>query len=183
MKQIKFIGVMIIITVMTACGKSKQGSTQNDVPEGWKILERSDFSIQYPNDFELDLSGQMGMSFMILSPQTSPSDMFRENVNLIIQDLRGHNISFDDYVEISKNQIETFVTDGSLVESKRTKTDDFELHTIIYTGKQGMFDLKWLQYYIFKNQTVYLLTFTAEAEQFDNYIDVARKIMDSFQIK
>jgi serine/threonine-protein kinase len=183
MKQITFITIAIFIATFSAFGQSKQKNTQHNALKGWKTFEQRDFIVQYPDTFELNTSGQMGFSFMILSPQTSPDDMFRENISLMIQDLKGLNISLDDYVELSKNKLEMLITDGKIIESKRKKTDDFEFHFIIYTGKHGIFDLKWMQHYIIKNEKIYVLTFTAEIDQFDNYIEVATKIMDSFKIK
>jgi hypothetical protein len=183
MKQMKFFGAIIIIATMTACGQAKQKNMQDANPSDWKTFEHRDYTVQYPDSFELNTSGQMGMSFLLLSKQTSPNDMFRENVNLIIQDLRGQNISMDDYVEISENQIKTIITEGNIIESKRIEKDNSEFHEIVFTGKQGVLEVKFVQYYIIKNEKAYVLTLTAETEQFDSYKTVGKGIMDSFKIK
>ena len=179
MKQITFIAVAIFIaTIMTACGQ-----TSRYVPEGWKKLETHEFSILYPDTFELTYGVMVGTRFVLLAPQSSPDDMFRENVNLRIYDLRSLNISFDNLIENTKGFLTRFVTDIKFIENKRIENDDLTFHSIIVTGKQGLFNLKWLQRIMYKNGRAYNFTFTAEAEQFDNYIEVATKIMDSFKFR
>lgn len=47
----------------------------------------------------------MGTSLIILSPLESEKDTFRENVNLLIQDLTGLDIGLDQYTKISEDQM------------------------------------------------------------------------------
>ncbi|TVR78591.1 MAG: hypothetical protein EA412_08265 [Chitinophagaceae bacterium] len=169
---------------LSACEQNTKKENQVEIPENWKVLNKANFTIHYPDTFELDKSGHMGSSFMLLSNQTSEHDFFRENINLIIQDLKGYNINLDQYVEISEGQINTMITDGNIIESERVKgNNNRELHKIIHTGKQGLFDLKWLQYYWVVNEKAYVLTLTTEINQFDNYLTVGEKIMNTFKIK
>lgn len=53
----------------------------------------------------------------------------------------------------------------------------------IYSGKQGMFDLQFEQYYWVINKKAYVLTLTCTIEQFDNYQEIGEAIMDSFEVK
>ena len=147
------------------------------------MLDETDYSIQYPDTFDLDKSGQMGMSFILLSKQTSQQDLFRENVNLLIQDLTGQNIDLDKYVEISEGQIKTMITDGDLLESKRLTDKNKKFQRVIYTGKQGQYDLKWQQFYWVENKKAYVLTLTCEINQYNKYVSVGENIMKTFMIK
>ncbi|MBK8807831.1 MAG: hypothetical protein IPO21_14755 [Bacteroidales bacterium] len=183
MKKIKLFGLTSIFFSLIACGQTTQKNVQSDIPDDWKTIDESFFTIQYPDSFELNKSGQMGMSFILLSKQTSQQDLFRENVNLIIQDLTGQNINLDKYVEISEGQIRTMITNGNIIESKRIKTDDLEYQKVIYTGTQGQFKLKFEQYYLIVKQKAYILTLTCETNQFDKYQAIGEKIMNSFKIK
>ena len=148
----------------------------------WKTVNDSNYTIEYPDNWELNKSGQMGTKFILFSKLSNSSDKFRENVNLIIQDLTGSNIELDKYVEISENQIKTLLTNGKIIESKRISDKEFEYHKMIYTGKQGVFDLKFIQYYWVLNNKAFVLTFTAEIDEFGNYAKIGKKIMDSFKI-
>ena len=180
---LNFVGMVIIIAFMTTCGQAKQKNMQNVNPTNWKTLEQRDYTIKYPDSFELNVSGKMGTSFLLFLKQGSINEMFRENINLIIQDLKGLNISLDGFVEISENQIKTLITDGLLIESKRFKKDNSEFHELIYTGKQGIYELKWKQYFTIKNEKAYILTLTTEVEQFETYKTVGEEIMNSFKLK
>ncbi len=184
MRQFAVIFLTVLTIFLIACGQNIQKENQVEIPENWKVLNEAFFFIHYPDTFELDKSGQMGTNFILLSNQTSEHDLFQENINLIIQDLKGYNISLDQYVEISEGQINTMIVDGKIIESERVKGEnDRELHRIIYTGKQEPLDLKWLQYYWVVNEKAYVLTLTTETTQFDNYLAVGEKIMNTFKIK
>jgi serine/threonine-protein kinase len=183
MKPIKFIGMVIILAVIVACGQNKQKKEQVETTVKWNTFEQQDFKVQYPDSFELNTSGDMGMTFILFSKLTSPQDKFRDNINLIIQDLTGLNMTLDQYVAISEEQVVTMITNGNIIESKRIKRNNSEFQKIICTGIQGQFDLKFMQYYIIKDEKAYVLTLTAEVDQFDNYKNVGEKIMDSFVVK
>lgn len=183
MKLIKLFGLSAIFFSLIACGQTAQKDVQLNIPNDWKTIDESGFTIQYPDSFELNKSGHMGTTFILLSKQTSQQDLFRENVNLIIQDLTGQNINLDKYVEISEGQIKTMITNGNIIESKRMKTVDKEYQKVIFTGTQGQFNLKFEQNYWIVKQKVYVLTLTCEIDQFDEYQAIGEKIMNSFKIE
>lgn len=147
--------------------------------EDFEKLEDSEFSISYPGTWELNQSGQMGMAFALFSPLKFEGDNFRENVNLIKQDISSLNMNLDGFVGTSENQIRTMMQDGTILESERAE----DYHKIVYTGTMGQFKLKFKQYYWVLEGNAYVLTFTAEQSEFDNYAEIARQIMDSFKIK
>lgn len=183
MRQLKFLGFSALLIALVACGQTSQKKVIIDTPENWKTLNESDYLIQYPDSFDIDKSGQMGMSFILLSRQTSQQDLFRENVNLLIQDLTGQNINLDKYVEISEGQIKTMITDGNLIESNRLTDKNTEYQRVIYTGKQGQFDLKWQQLYWVANNKAFVLTLTCEENKYEKYVSVGEEIMKTFMIK
>jgi len=61
--------------------------------------------------------------------------------------------------------------------------NDKEFQKLVFTGKQGKFDLKWQQYYRVEKDKAYVLTLTCEEDQYDNYLDIGQKIMNTFKIK
>lgn len=173
MNKLQITGILFLITSLTVFCQSNE----------WNSLNEKDFSIQYPEKWELNKSDLMGTSFILLSPLTSETDQFRENVNLIIQDLTGHNIDLNKFVEISESQIKTLVTDVNFISRNRIKDKRVEFQKLIYTGKQGMFNLKFEQYYWVQNDKAYVLTLTCEVNEFNNFKDIGEKILDSFIIK
>lgn len=189
----------LLILTLIACGQNTTTDSDTDnrkkiVDENWKTLEGTDFTIQYPEYWELDETGQMGTTFIlflelessldqILREVERTTDQTRENVNLLIQNLSGQNIDLDKYTEIGESQVKTMITNSSLLESKRIKGDKGEYHRMIYTGQQGQFDLKWKQYFWVINDKAYVLTFIADQDRYDNYIEIADKILNSFILR
>ena len=149
----------------------------------WKTLNNNEFSINYPKNWELNSSGQMGTRFIIFSQLTDKNDQFKENVNLIIQDLTGYDFDLNKYVELSENQIKTMITESNILINKRITKNKKEYQKIIYTGRQGVYDLKFIQYYWLENNKAYVLTFTAEVNEFTKFKKTSENILNSFKLK
>jgi hypothetical protein len=188
LKQMKFLGLAILLISLTACGQStkkNEATKENEVTtikNGWKNLNENGYSIQYPENWDLNKSGQMGMSFIVLSRLTSEQDKFKENVNLMIQNLTGQNINLDKYVQISEGQISTMLTNGKLIESSRQNENNSEFHKFIYTADQGIYKLKTEQYCWVKNEKAYILTLSCEIDQYEKYKKIGEQILNSFKL-
>lgn len=161
----------------------KSNSKGTQVDGKWKTLKEANYTIQYPAAWELDQSGQMGTSFILLAPLASPDDNFRSNVNLIIQDLGGQPITLDEYTELSEHQVKTMMAHSNLLESKRIKTKSYEYHKLVYTSDQDIFHLQFEQYYFIVNGKAYVLTLTCEQDRFEQYKAVGEKILGGFRVK
>jgi hypothetical protein len=182
MNQIKLFGLTCLFLCFLSCGQTSQKKDHTIIENGWKSIDENSFSVQYPEKWDMKKSGQMGVCLIFLSKQTSPQDKFRENVNVLIQDLSGKNIDLDKYVEISEEQIKTMITNGKLLESKRLSKNGSEFQKVIYTGEEGIYKLKFEQYYLIKNDKAYVITLTCELDQFDAYKTIGEKILNSFQL-
>ena len=178
----RFLTFFLLLSLI-ACGQTQESKTINTkLIEGWKTLSEKNYTIQYPSTWELTQAGQMGTSFVLFSPLEDSKDQFRENINLIIQDLTGMNIDLNKYTEISEGQVKTMITNSSIKETKRIKNGNTEYHKLIYTGDQGVFRLKFEQYYWVQNDKAYVLTLTCEQTTFPNFKEIGEKILDSFLI-
>lgn len=176
--------LLLLITCFSLNVKGQIATAPDDNTEvPWKALDEVNYRIQYPENWDVDQSGQLGMSFIILSKQTSPQDGFRENINLLIQNLTGLNIDMDAFVKISEDQVKAMFKGGKIHESKRVKSKTDTFHKLVYTGTQGSFVFKIQQYYWVEKDKAYILTLTCEATQFDSYVQTGDKIMSSFVLK
>ena len=182
MKKVKLIGLLAVLMNLTACGQTQENKTQKVVLDGWKSLTENNYSINYPDNWRLDKSGQMGTSFILFSPFSSEQDQFSENINLLIFDLTGQNIDLNKYVEISESKIATIITDGKIIQSKRMTNGSLNYQKVIYTGKEGVFNFKFEQYYWIENDKAYVLTLTCEEDQFDIYETQGEMILNSFNL-
>ena len=107
-------------------------------------------------------------------------DTFIENINLLTQNLKGYKIDLNQYVIITENQIKE---NGKLIESKRTRVNNSELHSLSYTANLTGRNLKFYQYLIIQNEKAYILTYSAEIDKFDVFFPEIIKIFNSFSIK
>ncbi|HEX4957974.1 MAG TPA: hypothetical protein VFV46_07330 [Lacibacter sp.] len=155
-------------------------SAQNNNP----LIETSTYSIQPPKGWTVDTSKTQGAELFLFSSLENKKDQFRENINLIVQNISSYGLSLDEYVKISEKQIQSeMLKDGVLISSERMHKDRRDFQKMIYTMSLGVFKLKILQYAFMVNGSAYVLTFTAEAATFDNYFPDAYKTMNTFTIK
>jgi len=180
--MLNFLTPFLLISLFSSAQSltNQESINQPQIIKDWKKFDQSNYSIQYPPSWDLNISGQMGTSFILFSPLENEDDKFMENINLLAQDLSGLNIDLDKYTEISEGQIKTMVTNSSIQESRRMKINRSEYHKIIYSGEQGIYQLKFIQYYMVINDKAYVLTFTSEENKFEDYIEIAEKILNSF---
>jgi hypothetical protein len=150
--------------------------------KNWKLHEDTTYSIQYPESWELNLSDQYGTSFFLFSP-LGADDQFRENVNLIIEDLTGQQIDLNAYVDLARGQLEMVIGEFNLLESKRKKLHGTDFHQVMYTGTIDGMNLKIAQHLYVKNEKAYVLTLTCIREAFDKFQAIGEKIMESFELK
>jgi hypothetical protein len=147
-----------------------------------EVYENDEFSIEYPTDWELNTTGVAGSIFVVSSPLSSNDDKFRENVNILTQNLKGMNIDLDKYVILSKKQIYN-LPKAKLIVSKRVKKGEDEYHTFIVDAFMNGMDLKVLQHYFIKDEIAYVLTYTQVENDKDGYFKVGEKIINSFKKK
>jgi hypothetical protein len=124
----------------------------------------------------------MGTELYLFSPLEDETDKFRENVNVTIQNLVGQNINLDKYKQITENQLNTMVTDCKVFESTILKSSEKDLYKVVYAMTQGKFRLKITSFCYIKNEKAYLTTFSSELSKYEQFRDVAEKILNSFLI-
>lgn len=173
----------ITLCLLLALSGFVYGQSEPAVAAVWKTLDEADFSISYPSDWELDQSGNLGVSFFLFSPLSDSTDDFRENINLLIQDLTGYDLDLDQYTELSKEQIKAMMTDGEILLNEKLGPEGKEYQRIIYTGTQGNYDLQFEQFYWVIGQEAYVLTLTCKRGEFERYQEMGEKILRSFVLK
>jgi hypothetical protein len=180
MKKNLFI---ILSTVILFCENCLANENPDESKIKWNTLNKKSFSIQYPSEWELNDSGILGTSFILLSPLNTETDLFRENINLITEDLKGTEIDLDVYKDISVEQCKQFVTNFYLIQIEKLENNFGDCYHLIYSGEQGIYKLIFEQYYWIIKDKAYVLTFTAEQNKYKEYLELAYKIINTFEIK
>lgn len=166
-----YFTIILVLFTLLCFGQNKFETYETEV-----------FKIQYPMNWSLQTSNDFGASFAISSPLLNSEDKFSENVNLIVQNLKGQNVSLDQYVNISKNQLKS-LPKCQFIESKRFSKENLEYHSIIFKAFLQERKLKIQQMYLIKNNFAYVLTFTALEKDYDMYKNTSKKVLNSFKLK
>lgn len=149
----------------------------------WPMLKDSAYSLAYPPGWELNQSGALGTAFFLFAPRESPQDSFRENINLLIEDLSKAPMDLDAYVAFSVEKGRQFMNELVILDSTRLKDAHGPFHQLVFTGRQGVFRLKWKQHYRVAHQKAYVLTFTAQESRYPAYLEWIDNVLDSFALR
>ena len=140
-----------------------------------KTIKTSDYEISYPSNFRYDDSKTRGTEFIIYTEKEDEKDTFIENINLLIQNLKGYKIDLNQYIEITEKQINE---NGILIESKRIILNNSDVHVLTYEANLNVRNLKFHQYVLVKNEKAYILTYTAKIDKFDVFFPEIIKIFN-----
>ena len=164
-----------LIVSLLACGHNKVKIAQK-VEAGWKVLNEEAYSIQYPEKWSVDTSGQMNTNLVLMAPvvQGEPST----SINLMTLDYAGKTVDLAQLAEISENQVKS--SGGDLLESKKLSSNGNDYQKIIYTKDKGDYTLKFEQYYFLVNSKEYLLTLCGDNSKYDSWKENGEKICNSF---
>jgi hypothetical protein len=145
-------------------------------------LTKKGYTIQSPAGWVIDSSRQMGTDLVLFSMLENGTDKFRENVNVLIQQVAGMNIDLAKYTAISTGRIKAMAADSKIEESKTIKTGKATYQKIIYTATQSGFKLKFEQYYYVTNKNAYVITLTTEISKFEIFKPLGEQILNSFAL-
>ena len=153
--------------------------------ENWKTLKAESYAITYPENWvSSDQKPQPSMLFLLLAEETSQNDdKFRENINLTTEDLAGQTFTIDAYAKLSTDQITAQIPTAKVELSEATKLDGQDAWSVIWSADFGNgMVLKFNQVFLISGGTAYVLTFSSTTTEYDSYIDVAKKVLNSFKL-
>lgn len=137
------------------------------------------FSINYPEQWKQNMRGNI---VIFASPKDNSKDSFDENVNVVVQDLSKQSVNLEEYTTLTKNQITGMFGETAIVSIKNATIGGLPAKEMIYNMNYNGKELKLKQVWMIKGKVAYLLTYTAEPNKFDTYLEVATKIITSFKL-
>jgi hypothetical protein len=110
-------------------------------------------------------------------------DIYHDNVIITTKSVLK-NITLDEYAGTFINELKKNSTDFKIIEeSPTTLAGNTTAYKIVFTAKDGQHDLKVMVVLAIKNDKVYIIKYTSEAEAYSNYLETVQKMIDSFEIK
>lgn len=136
------------------------------------------FSVQYPNDWTKEIRGN---SVIFLSPFNGSGDRFKENVNIMLQDLSQQQITLEQYTDITKESVIANLGKQAIVSLEDATIQGMAAKKFVYNMDMNGNNLRIKQYWFIKNKMAYLFTYTAELAKYSEYEATANKIAESFK--
>lgn len=155
----------------------------SEIHDGWVEQSTEEYSLRYPKHLQTNNSGVLGTSAIIFVDSIVSEQKFNPNVNLIVQDFQGKPMDLEAYTQLSVNQVKSLVTNAEIEESSRQSGLRGEYQKVLYTGDQGIFHLKFEQYYAVTKQKAFVVTLTCEEDRFAECQGLGEKVMRTFVIK
>jgi uncharacterized protein YkwD len=121
----------------------------------------------------------------LYSPLENTSDTHSENFIVQNSDFPIKNMTLDEYTASNLDQLKAFAADSDLdiIELNSTlKLAGSPAFKIVYTIREGDHYFKTMQIWTEKNDKFYNITFNSELAQYERYLPIVRKIIDSLEI-
>jgi eukaryotic-like serine/threonine-protein kinase len=172
--------LIILITTLLSTSLTDQHQTitiaqTNDDNNTFRIYENPTYGIQiqYPSDWgRLDLSFLQDSADIDFYPLSDTS--LAKNVKLQVENLPFHNMTLEEYTNTQINP-----TEENLLESNTTTLADIPGYKIVFTNVAG---LKTMQVWTIKDDKAYIITYVAKEEDYEKDLQIAQKMIDSFEI-
>jgi eukaryotic-like serine/threonine-protein kinase len=171
--------LIILITTLLSTSLTNQHQTitiaQTNDDNTFRIYENPTYGIQiqYPSDWgRLDLSFLQNSADIDFYPLSDTS--LAKNVKLQVKNLPFHNMTLEEYTNTQINP-----TEEILLESNTTTLANIPGYKIVFTNVVG---LKTMQVWAIKDDKAYIITYVAKEEDYEKDLQIAQKMIDSFEI-
>jgi eukaryotic-like serine/threonine-protein kinase len=149
------------------------------------IDKTTGFKIKYADAWEQDAKANTVAETNILfnSPKQNSNDRYRENISIRVEKLTNLQTSLSNYTKSAIVEINKYYRDAKVIEFSPITLAKRPANLLIYTGKdKNLLPIKHLQVWTIDRGKVYILTYKAEAEQYDRFIETAMTTIDSFEL-
>lgn len=166
---------IIIITSLLSVSLTGQQTTVAQTNSKFVTYDNPTFGIriQYPSDWgRLDLSFLQQSADIDFYPLADTS--LAKNVKIQVNNLPSRNMTLEEYTNSQINPLEE-----RLLESNTTTLAGIPGYEIVFTSLQG---LKTMQVWTIKNDKAYIISYVAQEEDYEKELQVAQKMIDSFEI-
>ncbi len=158
----------------------------------WKIFSEAKFisykhtsgffEIAYPPSWTM-LENEAGAAAIFYSQKENELDIFKENVNVVVQDLSKKPMPLEQYTKIAINQMKVvFKTNMEIIESAPFYLGGLKAHKLIFVGSGPEGDIKFMTIWTLKGDTAFQISYTGLKSDWEDYKKDADKMVRSFKI-
>jgi hypothetical protein len=152
------------------------------VAQTTKTLSKPTYSIKYPDTWTLGTT--TNTSFDIFAGNAIIDVKYRANLNLAVSAIDA-SYTVQSYATNAKKTLPTKIAGFKITQEKAITQGGKKGYYMIFKGKQkpDKDALQWKQYYFIDKEKVYILTFTSEESNFENYMKSIGTMLNSFTVK
>ena len=144
--------------------------------------DQHNFSIKYPASWTLG-ENINNAAVIFYSPQETELDIFRENVNIVVQDISKNPLSLKRYSKTAIRQMEAVFSNNMMIlESEPMFFAGQEGYKFVFTGKTPETELQYMSVWTITGLTAYQVTYTALASQYDRHLPKVKRMIRSFHL-
>jgi hypothetical protein len=141
------------------------------------------FALKYPAAWSF-AENQGGAAAIFYSPKENALDIFKENVNIVVQDISRNPMTLEKYTETAIAQMNAvFGTNLEILVSTQISVGKQPGHQFIFIGKGPDGNLRYQCRWTLAGTTAYQITYTAIASGYERHLAQAERVMNSFRIR
>ncbi|MDR9894378.1 DUF1795 domain-containing protein [Aetokthonos hydrillicola Thurmond2011] len=91
--------------------------------------------------------------------------------------------SLEEYTNSQVNAITQFLTNAKIHDSHSIILAGQPGHEVVYSGKQQQDNIKRKAVWLLKNNKAYIVTYTAQEDQYDDFLRTAQDMIDSLEVR
>lgn len=142
------------------------------------------YSIDYPAQWYINPEKIDGVSVIFHSPPVGEADDFSENVTIVVQDLKGNPMGLKKYSDLAILQLRAVFKSGiTILEDESFRLGGRLGHKLVVISRSEDMDIQMMIVWALKDGKAYQINYTATGETFNEYLDSATKMIESFEIK
>ncbi|BAO76273.1 PsbP-related protein [Winogradskyella sp. PG-2] len=171
--KIKLTTLLLLFISTTLCAQ-----------EDWQTFEKDNYSINFPADWVYsDYKPKPTVAFMLYSPEASQKeDLYRESINLTIEELSSADYTLDQYTELVLDQVKKKIPAAKMITALPVSIGDIDAANIVWSADFGNGTvLQFNQLFAIKDRIAYVLTFTSTEAEYNEYIEDVTKTLNSFK--
>lgn len=156
-------------------------TTEAKVPPTTLQLHQSkegNFTVQLPADWEVR-TGFMGTDVLALAPYQKNPEQFRENVSVLVVKL-DQPLPAKEYYDLNLQGLQKLLTNYKLEQSEAVTIDGVDALKLVYTHQMGEIKAKVTQFLLLKDNKAYVITFSAEPDNFNKLLPQIDEVIKSF---
>ncbi len=185
MKKILSLALFASFLVLFGCGKATPSDVTSSETQPTNHFQAyqsqaDNFSIQFPGGWTFQ-ENVYGASVMFFSP-LAKDDTLRENLGIVKKEL-DKEYTLTEYYTATQPELQKLIPNFTEVSNETIQINGIDAQKLIYKGTQGDVKLQREQVYLIKNKVVYIITYTATEDTFDEYIKDVDTTIRSLEFK